>query len=61
MGIKTDTYLRQKISSLQIKKKVVTETPVASKDNRITIGILVDTPVKENDRVYVLDKYSSNT
>ncbi len=61
MGIKTDTYLRQKISSLQIKKKIVTETPVASKDNRITIGILVDTPVKENDRVYVLDKYSSNT
>jgi putative protease len=57
MGINTDTYLRQKITSLQIKKKIVTETTVASKENHITAGILVDSPVKENDRVYVIDKY----
>jgi len=60
MGINTDTYLRQKISSLQIKKKIVTETPKASKGNHITVGILVDSPIKENDRIYVLDRYSPN-
>jgi len=59
MGINTDTYLRQKLTSLQIKKKKVTETPVASKEKKITVGILVDSPVKENDRVYILDKYSN--
>jgi putative protease len=58
MGINTDTYLRQKITSLQKKKKMITETNVASKENHITVGILVDSPVKENDRVYILEKYA---
>ena len=59
IGINTDTYLRQKLTSLQIKKKKVTETPVASKEKKITVGISVDSPVKENDRLYILDKYSN--
>lgn len=57
MGINTDTYIRQKITSLQVKKKMITETKFASKENHITVGILVDSPVKEKDRVYVLGKY----
>jgi len=58
MGINTDIYLNQKIASLQIKKKMVTETQVTSKENQITVGILIDSPVKENNRVYVIDKYA---
>jgi len=56
IGTKTDTYLKQKITSIQIKqKKNLTETPLVSKDNRITIGIVVDKPVKKNDRIYKLE------
>ena len=56
IGTKTDTYLKQKITSIQIKqKKNLTETPLVSKDNRITVGIAVDKPVKKNDRVYKLE------
>jgi len=52
IGTHTDTYLRQKITSLQIKqKKNLTETlQVKSKNDRLTLGILVDTPVKKNDK-----------
>lgn len=58
IGTNTDTYLRQKVSSLQIKQKQnLTETPlVNSKDKRLTVGILVDTPVKKNDKIYKLQK-----
>jgi len=54
IGTHTDTYLRQKITSLQIKqKKNLTETPyVRSKSDRFTVGILVDKPVKSNDKVF---------
>jgi len=54
IGTHTDTYLRQKVTSLQIKqKKNLTETPyVKSKVNRFTVGILVDKPVKSNDKVF---------
>ena len=40
----------------QIKQKQnLTETPfVTSKENRIAVGILVDTPVKKNDKIYKL-------
>ena len=56
IGTHTDTYLRQKINSIQIKqKKNLTETPfVTSKENRIAIGIVVDNPVKKNDKVFKL-------
>lgn len=58
IGNNTDTYLRQKVNSIQIKrKKNLTETPyVHSSEERIAVGILVDEPVKENDRVYKLQK-----
>lgn len=51
------TYFKQKITSLQIKqKKNLSETPVATKDRQITAGILVDRPVKKNDKLYKLLK-----
>jgi putative protease len=58
IGTNTNTYLKQTISSLQIKQKQnLTETPlVSSKENRITVGILVDNRVKKNDKIYKLHK-----
>jgi len=58
IGTHTDTYLRQKITSLQIKqKKNLTETPlIHSKDDRISVGILVNKPVKSNDKIFKYDK-----
>lgn len=58
IGTHTDTFLRQKINSLQIKqKRNLTETPfVSSKDHRISVGILVDKPVKKNDKLFKLEK-----
>lgn len=56
IGTHTETYLRQKIKSIQIKqKKNLTETPIASKGKSITIGILVDKPVKKNDKLFKLE------
>ena len=53
IGTHTETYLRQKINSIQIKqKKNLTETPLASKNRRITVGIIVDKPVKKNDKIF---------
>lgn len=56
MGTHTDTYIRQKVKSIQIKqKKNLTETPfISSSDERLTIGITVDKPVKKNDKVFKL-------
>ncbi len=57
IGTHTDTYLRQKISSIQIKqKKNLLETSHASKNNRIALGILVDKPVKKNDKIFKLER-----
>ncbi len=56
IGTHTETYLRQIIKSIQIKqKKNLTETPIASKGKSITIGILVDKPVKKNDKLFKLE------
>lgn len=56
LGTHTDTFVKQEISSIQIKqKKNLTETPLASKDNRITVGIAVDKPVKKNDKLFKLE------
>jgi len=57
IGTHTSTYLRQKISSIQIKqKKNLTETPfVTTKGKNITVGILVDKPVKKNDKIFKLE------
>jgi len=54
IGTNTDTFLRQEVSSIQIKqKKNLTETPnMTGKDKRLAVGILVDKPVKKNDKVY---------
>jgi len=56
IGTRTDTYLRQAITSIQIKqKKNLTETPlVSSKKDRIAVGIIVDKPVKKNDKIFKL-------
>lgn len=56
LGTHTDTFVKQEISSIQIKqKKNLTETPLASKDKHITMGIVVDKPVKKNDKIYKLE------
>lgn len=56
IGTHTDTYVRQKITSIQIKqKKNLTETPKVTKGNRITVGIIVDNPVKKNDKLFKLE------
>ncbi len=57
IGTHTDSYLRQNISSIQIKqKKNLTETPfVSSKKDRIAVGIIVDNPVKKNDKIFRLE------
>ena len=54
LGTHTDTFLRQRVSSIQIKqKKNLTETSlVTNKNNRISVGILVDKPVKKNDKIF---------
>ena len=57
IGTHTDTYLAQKITSIQIKqKKNLTETPlVKTQKDRITVGILVDDAVKKNDKIFKLE------
>ncbi|MFX0010373.1 MAG: peptidase U32 family protein, partial [Candidatus Hermodarchaeota archaeon] len=56
IGTHTDTYIHQTINSIQMKqKKNLTETPfVKPGDQNITVGILVDNPVKKNDKVFKL-------
>ena len=56
VGMHTETFLRQKVKSIQIKQKQnLTETPIVSEQKSITVGVLVDKPVKKNDRVYKLE------
>ncbi len=57
IGTHTDTYLKQQVNSIQIKqKKNLTETPfISSKKDRIAIGIIVDKPVKKNDKIFKLE------
>jgi len=54
IGTKTDTFLRQEVNSIQIKqKRNLTETPnMTGKNKRLAVGILVDRPVKKNDKVF---------
>jgi len=58
LGTHTDTFLRQKITSIQIKqKRNLTETPyVSNKENRLSIGIKLDKPVKKNDKIFKLEQ-----
>ena len=58
LGTHTDTFLRQKITSIQIKqKKNLTETPyVKNKENRLSVGIKLDKPVKKNDKIFKLEQ-----
>ncbi|MFX1287263.1 MAG: peptidase U32 family protein [Promethearchaeota archaeon] len=57
IGTHTDSYLRQKIRSIQIKQKGnLTETPfIKTQKDRITVGILVDYEVKKNDKIFKLE------
>jgi len=55
IGTHTDTYFQQEIQSIQIKqKKNLSETPIVSKGHPITVGLLVDKPVKKNDKIFIL-------
>jgi putative protease len=58
IGTHTDTFLKQAIKSIQIKQKQnLTETPfIHSSKERITVGILVDNPVKKNDKIFKIEK-----
>ena len=58
IGTHTDTFLRQKITSIQIKqKKNLTETPfVSHKANRLSVGIKINKPVKKNDKIFKLEQ-----
>jgi len=55
IGTNTETYTKQVIKSIQTKQKQnLTETPIASKDKHIIVGITLDKPVKKNDKIYKL-------
>jgi len=58
IGTHTDTYIRQKIKSIQIKqKKNLTETPLVSNpEERITVGVTIDKAVKKNDKIFKLEQ-----
>ena len=52
-GVNTDTYFKQEVRSLHIKRLPITETPhIKGHDQKVAVGIQVDQPVKKNDRVY---------
>ena len=51
-GSKMGTYLKQKIKSIQIKTKAVTQTPKLKPGDSILISVEVDSPVKKNDYIY---------
>ncbi|MHA1369514.1 MAG: peptidase U32 family protein [Promethearchaeota archaeon] len=53
MGRGSNTYFHQKIESLRIRGKDVTETPIATSKNHVLVSVKVNEPVKENDRVYI--------
>ena len=56
VGTNTDTYTKQVIKSIQIKQKQnLTETPIASRDKHLIVGITVDNQVKKNDKIYKLE------
>jgi putative protease len=59
-GGKMGTFLHQKVTSMQIKKKAVVETPPINPGASLIIGISVDYPVKEGDRVYIYRKREKN-
>ena len=43
--------------AFKIKQKGnLTETPLATKEKQITVGIQVDEPVKKNDKIYKLKR-----
>ncbi len=51
-GSKMGTYLKQKVKSIQIKTKAVTQTPKLQPGTSILISVEVDSPVKRNDYIY---------
>ncbi len=52
-GVNTDTYFKQTVKSLQIKRQPVTETPpIKGHDQKIAVGVQVEQPVKKNDIIY---------
>lgn len=55
-GGKLGTFCKQKITSMQIKKNQVMETPLASAKNPVLVGIEVKDPVKKGDWVYIYEK-----
>jgi putative protease len=51
-GGKMGTFHKQKLDSIQLKKLQVTETPIATPEHPITIGVGVNAPVKKGDWIY---------
>lgn len=51
-GAKSGSYLNQKISSMQIKMKSITETPPIKDESHILVSLTVDEPVKQGDWIY---------
>jgi putative protease len=51
-GSSTGTFVKQKLTSIQIKKMVVTETPIISGKDSLIVGFIVDNVVKPGDWVY---------
>ena len=51
-GSKMGNYVKQKVKSIQIKTKAVTQTPILKSGTSILITVEVDSPVKRNDYVY---------
>ncbi|UYP43826.1 hypothetical protein NEF87_000111 [Candidatus Lokiarchaeum ossiferum] len=51
-GAKSGSYLNQKITSMQIKMKSITETPPITEGSQILVSLTVDEPVKQGDWIY---------
>jgi U32 family peptidase len=52
-GSKEGNYLKHKITSMQIKKKQITETPAINPHSSIIVGMKLEKPVKKGDYVYI--------
>ncbi len=61
-GINTDTYFKQVVHSIQIKRQAISETPIIKgQDQKIAVGVQVDQPVKKNDMVYKFSTREDNS
>ena len=52
------TYFTQIVKSIQIDGENINETPYASSENHVHLGILMEKPVKRNDKVFIFIRNS---